>query len=124
MIADAEEYVDDDRIRKETIEIRNAADSALYTAERALTDMSDKTSQDTQALVKNHIEGLQQALQENDNKSIRDMTDALQKEIQNMGVAASSQPDNEMGTSPEQEDSGTADQTDDKDVVDAEFDES
>src|SRR5690349_11524746 len=47
MVREAESHAQEDRQRKEEIELRNSADSAVYQAERTLKDVGDKISSST-----------------------------------------------------------------------------
>lgn len=122
MVTDAEKYEDEDRNRKEGIEIRNTADSAIYVAERALEDLSEKADPDVKDEVANKIKALREELEGEDLQSIREATDDLQQEAQRMSTASydEPEPDAEMNDS-SQEDETTSDPADDEDVVDAEF---
>ena len=42
MVKDAESHADEDRRRREEVEVRNEADNAAYTAEKTLRDLGDK----------------------------------------------------------------------------------
>src|ERR687888_1340335 len=46
MVRDAEAHAEEDRRRREEVEVRNNADAAVYSAERALRDHGDKVSSD------------------------------------------------------------------------------
>ena len=120
MVTDAEKYEDEDRNRKEGIEIRNTADSAIYVAERALEDLSEKADPDVRDEVANKIKALREELEGEDLQSIREATDDLQQEAQRMSTASYDEPDADMNDS-SQEDETTSDTADDEDVVDAEF---
>ena len=71
MVKEAEQYADDDQKRKESIEIRNQADSAIYTAEKLIAENGDKITEDLKQNVHTAIDETRTALQnEEDNWGI------------------------------------------------------
>ena len=51
MVKDAESHAEEDRRRREEIEVRNEADNAAYTAEKTLKDVGDKVPADLKSEV-------------------------------------------------------------------------
>ena len=49
MVKEAQKFADEDRKRKEEVEIRNNADSALYQSEKMLRDLGDKVAADVKS---------------------------------------------------------------------------
>jgi molecular chaperone DnaK len=66
MIADAEQYAEEDRQRKEAVETRNQADGLVYTTERFLSENSDKIPADLKSEVEVDVEALKKALESDD----------------------------------------------------------
>jgi molecular chaperone DnaK len=124
MRKDAEAHADEDRMRKELIEARNAADNAVYTAEKTLRDLGEKIPADLKTKVEAESANVRKAMEGEDVDSIRQATDTLMSAVQQVGAAAYQQqpgpeaasppPGGEPGPGPESGDSG-------EDVVEGEF---
>ena len=122
MRKDAEAHAEEDRLRKEAIETRNNADSAIYTAEKTLRDLGDKVPAELKSRVEEEIGKVRQALEGDDTGQIRQATDSLMQVVQQIGTAAyqQSEPqagDGGTGAGPE---SGPDDESG-EDVVEGEF---
>jgi len=79
MIKEAEKYAEEDKKKKEAIEIKNKADSLVYQSEKMLSDLKDKLSQEDADKIKKEIDNVKKALEGNDTESIRKATDDLTK---------------------------------------------
>jgi molecular chaperone DnaK len=82
MVTDAE-----DAQRKEGVEARNIGDSAVYSAEKFISDNSDKLSDAQKAAVQNQIDVAKSALAGGDVAAIKAATGQLQKVMQETGAA-------------------------------------
>ncbi|MDP9445056.1 MAG: molecular chaperone DnaK [Actinomycetota bacterium] len=126
MIRDAEQYAEEDRQRREAVEIRNQADSAVYTTEKFLADNADKIPSDVKAEVENDVADLKKALETDDTDTIKSAAAKLAESSQKMGAAmyASAQAAGEGAPGGAATDAGTAGATAGEggdDVVDAEI---
>ncbi len=100
-IKEAEQFAEEDKIRKEKVEVRNQADSLVYQTEKTLKDLEGKVNPEDESKVKAEIEKLKKAL-ESDNlddmkKSIEDLTNAFQAISQAMYQQAQAQQDDVQG---------------------------
>nr|WP_309491914.1 molecular chaperone DnaK [Candidatus Hecatella orcuttiae] len=86
MIKEAEQFAEQDRKRKEEAEIRNAADSMIYTAEKTLGELGDKLSQDMKDRVQKAVGELKEALKGKEVDKIKAKTDELAKALQTAGA--------------------------------------
>jgi len=66
MMKDAESHAEEDKRRKEEIEVRNRADQAVYGAEKMLQDMGAKLASSDKAAVETAIEQLKSAISSSD----------------------------------------------------------
>lgn len=66
MVNQAEQYEEEDRRRKDEVEVRNTADSLIYTAEKTLAELSDKLNPELTDKVNTAITTLKAALEEKD----------------------------------------------------------
>jgi molecular chaperone DnaK len=86
LIKDAEQFADQDRKKKEEAEIRNNADSLVYTAERTKSDLVGKISPEDVAKVDAAVTELKNALASNDMVQVKAKSDSLQKVLQDVGT--------------------------------------
>ena len=119
MMADAEKYAEEDRQRREEAEVRNRAESLVYTTEKFLSENADKVPGDVKSEVESAIADLKKALEGTDTEAIKTASEHAAQVSQKMGTAiyaqsqaAASAQDGEAG--------GEADGHDD-DVVEAEI---
>ncbi len=87
MVRDAEKYREQDRRRKEEVEARNTADSAVYGAEKFLREQGDKVPSRMRSEAEAKIEALKSALQGGDVSAIRRHADELGRVMQQVGAA-------------------------------------
>ena len=92
MVQDAEKFAAEDEKRKDRIEARNNADSAVYTAEKTLRDLGDKVPAD----VKNEVEAkaaeLKGILETGSVEDLKRKTEDLGQSIQKIGASMYQQP--------------------------------
>lgn len=79
MIKEAEAHAEEDRRRKEEIDLRNNADSLLYTVQKTLDQLGDKIPQGEKEEVTRAMQELRDALKGQDINLIRQKMDALQR---------------------------------------------
>ena len=80
-IKDAEKYADEDKTRKEKVELQNQADTLIYTTEKTLKELGDKVSGDQKAKVEKAIEDTKEALKSEDAGRIKSAIEDLTKEM-------------------------------------------
>jgi len=85
MVRDAESHADEDRRRREEIELRNTADSMVYTAEKTLTEYGDKIPSDVKDEVQGKIAAVRSAMQSGNAQSMRTASDELSAALQKVG---------------------------------------
>jgi molecular chaperone DnaK len=78
MVKDAESHAEEDRKRKEEIEVRNNADSLVYQTEKTLGELGDKVPADTKTEVDAALEETKKALEGTDFDAIKAASDKLQ----------------------------------------------
>jgi molecular chaperone DnaK len=80
---EAELYAEEDRHRREDIELRNQADSMAYMAEKTLREQGDKVPADLKGEVEARVKAVRDALQGSDTDAVRramgDLSDTMQK---------------------------------------------
>jgi len=122
MRKDAELHAEEDRLRKELIEVRNNADNTAYSAEKVLRDLGDKVPADLKKQVEDRITRVRELQNSNDTEALRAATEELSQVLQQVGAAAYQQPGPVPETPGEHQepDSGPAPDSG-EDVVDGEY---
>ena len=105
MRKDAESHAEDDRKRRELIEVRNNADNTVYAAEKAMREFGDKVPDNIKTEVEKKVADVKKAAEGDDVAAIRSETEALGQVIQKIGGAVYEQqgqaaPAGEPGPNP------------------------
>ena len=82
----AEEFSEEDKKRKEEVELVNQADSLVYTVEKTIADAGDKIDSQTKEQVQSSLKELKEAIESKDQEKIKSGMDKLSKEIQEVGA--------------------------------------
>lgn len=101
MVRDAEAHAQEDRQRKEEIELRNRADSLAYQSERTLRDLGDKVSSSARSEAEDKIKAVRDALASNDMARVRTTMDDLEHTMQRIGQDVYSQAGAAAGAGPD-----------------------
>jgi molecular chaperone DnaK len=87
MMADAEKYAEEDRLRREEAEVRNRAESLAYTTEKFLSENTDKVPDDIKSEVQAAVADLKKSLEGTDTEAIRTASEHAAQVSQKMGTA-------------------------------------
>lgn len=87
MIKEAKEHEEEDRRKREEVELRNNADSLIYTTEKTLSELGEKLSQEQKEKVEAALKSLKTALEGKDGGKIKDEMEKLQRTLQEAGAA-------------------------------------
>jgi molecular chaperone DnaK len=87
MQREAELFADEDRKKRESIELKNTADSMAYQAEKTLRDNPDKVPADLKADVEAKIADVKAAVEADDADRMRTALDALSSSLSKIGEA-------------------------------------
>jgi molecular chaperone DnaK len=79
MVKDADSHGEEDRKRKETVEVRNGADTLLYTTEKTMKDLGDKVPDETRSTIEAASAEVRTALEGEDNDAIKAASETLQE---------------------------------------------
>lgn len=88
MVRDAEAHAEEDRRRRELIEVRNHGDSLIYTAERSMREVGDALDGLIRTEVQDKISALRAVLDSDDVNEIRNKAAELSVAMQKIGQAA------------------------------------
>ena len=119
MVKEAEQHREQDRQRKEEVEARNVADTAVYSAEKFLREQGDKVPSHLRSEAEAKIGALKNALQGGNVGDIRRQTDELSQMMQQVGAAMYQEAGPGASPPPGGEPPGDGDE----DVVEGEFSE-
>ncbi|MBI2185246.1 MAG: molecular chaperone DnaK [Thaumarchaeota archaeon] len=114
MVRESEQFSEQDRKKKEEAEIRNNADSLLYTAEKTKSDLKGKISKEQEETLDKALSELRQAVSGKDIDLIKQKTDQVAKVTQEIGTAAYQQAAQQAGQQQQQAQQpsgGSADQS-------------
>ncbi|MBQ6218338.1 MAG: molecular chaperone DnaK [Methanosphaera sp.] len=85
-VKEAEAHAEEDKKRQQEIEIRNNADSLVYTTDKTLEELKEQLSEDKQQLLKDQQAELKDAIEKDDLDLIKEKSDQLDKTIQQIGA--------------------------------------
>lgn len=83
----AQENAAEDRKRKEKIEARNKADSLVFTAEKSLKDLGEKTPSGLKGEIEAKIKEIRENLDNWDTEKLNQVTEELSQSLQKIGEA-------------------------------------
>jgi molecular chaperone DnaK len=86
MVKEAEQFEEQDKRTRKEAEIRNTADSLIYTTEKTLSDLSDKLPPEQKTKVQEALLGLKNALQSGGLAEISAKVEELRREVQEAGA--------------------------------------
>ena len=86
MQKDAEEHAEEDKKRKEEVDLRNEVDQLIFTTDKTLKDTKDKLSDSDRKPVEDALEALKKAQKDNNLDEMKEKKDALSKAAQDLAV--------------------------------------
>ena len=127
MVKEAEAHAAEDKAQKEAVDTRNAGDSLVYQAEKAVKDLGENADKALVEKVNAGVEKLKEALKGTDLEAVKKATEELQQPLYELSAAAYQQaqqaagaagaaPGADAGAS-----AGAESAPQDDNVVDAEF---
>ena len=124
MVREAESHAEEDRKRRESVDMRNEGDALVFRTEKLLKENADSIGEEIKAPVVEAVDKLKEALKGEDNDAVKAAIDDLNTKAAAMGQAmyAAAQAKNE--NSQQASESESSDQSGDgaqDDVVDAEI---
>ncbi|MEN8905891.1 MAG: molecular chaperone DnaK [Clostridiales bacterium] len=133
-VKEAEKFAEDDKKKKEDIEVRNNADSIVYQSEKTIKDLGEKIEEADKSKIETEINKVKEALKGTDNALIKSSTEELSKVFYEIsgkiyqqnpdaaaaaGGAAGFDPSNMGKEAPNQDESKKSDS--DENVYDADY---
>ncbi|PIR79343.1 MAG: molecular chaperone DnaK [Candidatus Levybacteria bacterium CG10_big_fil_rev_8_21_14_0_10_36_30] len=87
MTKEAEVNAEDDKKKKELIDVKNSADALIFTSEKSLKDAGDKVAEDVKKDIEGKITDLKEAIGKDEKEEIESKTQALSDALQKIGEA-------------------------------------
>ena len=119
MMKESENFAEEDKKRKEEVEVRNNADSLLYTSEKTKTDLGDKLSKDQTQKIDDAAAKLREAINGSDIEKIKAENEAFSKVLQEVGTVIYQQAAAAAQAAAQKPEDSSSES--DKKVVDAEY---
>jgi molecular chaperone DnaK len=85
LVRESEQFAEQDKKARDEAELRNSADSLLYTAEKTKADLKDKITADQTSKIDTAVTGLKDALAAKDSAQVKAKSDELTKVLQDIG---------------------------------------
>ncbi len=120
MVQEAEENAEDDKKRREEIELRNEADQLVFQTDKTLKDLGDNVSDEEKQKAEAVKDELKKALEDNDQEEIKAKKEALEQEVQALSMKLYEQAQQQAQDSG---DAAGAEGQQEDDVVDADYEE-
>jgi len=115
MKKEAEQFAEEDRKKREKIEVKNTADQAVYIAEKAIIDGGDKISEDIKKEIQEKVEALKKLKDGEDVDAIKSAVQDLGQSTQKIGQAMYGQEKQPGADSEQGPDSGAEENSKEKD---------
>lgn len=118
MRKEAEMHAEEDKKRKEEIEVINQADALVYTSERLFEDMKGKVDDSKIESVKKEIDELKKLLEEKKASEIKSKMEHINKKVQELSIELYEKVSKTQAETPPE---GNSEAPKDENVVDAEY---
>jgi molecular chaperone DnaK len=124
MVRDAEANADEDKKRRELVELRNQADSLIHSTEKNLAEHGDKVSAEEKQAIEDGLQALKEVKDQDSPSEIEAKTQTLLQASMKLGEAMyKAQAATEAGAGATDDGGANAAEADGAKVVDAEFEE-
>jgi molecular chaperone DnaK len=122
MVKDAEANKDADKKKRESVDVRNQADTLIHSTEKNLKEHGSKVSDAEKKAIEDASSSLKEALKGEDIEDIKKKTEALVQSSMKLGEAIYKSQQNAKPETDKEDDKDNKDKKD-NDVVDADFEE-
>ncbi|MCP5468818.1 MAG: molecular chaperone DnaK [Deltaproteobacteria bacterium] len=130
MVKDAESHAEEDKKRKEEIQLRNQADTLVYSTEKTIKENKDKIDSALITEIESTIADLKKAIEDKNSDTIKSGMDKLTEQSHKMAEqlykssqASGETPGDQAGAEANAGSEAKGEENKDEDVVDAEFEE-
>ncbi|HUU66764.1 MAG TPA: molecular chaperone DnaK [Methyloceanibacter sp.] len=123
MVQEAESHAEEDKRRRELVEVRNQAEALVHSTDKMLKDFGDKVASEDKAAVEAAVAELKTAAEGEDAEAIKQKVDAVAQASMKLGEAMYNASQGAAGGDGEAGPSADADGGSDEKVVDVDFEE-
>ena len=129
MVNDAEQYADEDKAKRESVEVKNQAETLIYSTEKSVSELGDKLPEEDKTKIEACTEQLKKSVESDDIEAIKSDIEALSQASHKMAeMLYSQQQETQESQDPEdgsdqQSDGEEKSGKEDEDIVDADFEE-
>ncbi len=129
MINDAEQFADEDKAKRESVEVKNQAETLIYSTEKSVSELGDKLPEEDKTKIEACTEQLKKSVESDDIEAIKSDIEALSQASHKMAeMLYSQQQEKQEGQDPgdgsdQQSDGEEKSGKEDEDIVDADFEE-
>ena len=128
MVNDAEQFAEEDKVKREGVEVKNQAETLIYSTEKSVSELGDKLPEEDKTKIEACSEQLKKSLETEDLDAIKSDLEALTQASHKMAELLYSQQAEEQTASAEHgnedaQDGEKKSAKDDEDIVDADFEE-
>ena len=123
MVKNAEKFAEEDKKNKEKVEIKNQADTLVYTTEKSLKEFGDKVSPDDKEKIEKAMNELKEKLKGDDIEAIKKAVETLTKASHKLAeeIYRTASQKKQAGGQKPQEESPEKEKKKDEDIVDADY---
>ena len=126
---EAEKYADQDKERKEQVQVRNELDSMVYQSEKQLGDLGDKAPEELKNKINDLLSDSKKVLENSDSTldDLKQAKDKLQKSFEELGQevmkhsGGNPMPESDSADESTKDESSSSSSKKDDDIVDADF---
>jgi molecular chaperone DnaK len=108
LIKESEQFSEQDKKKREEAELRNTADSLIYTADKTKKDLTGKITEEQTGKIDAAVTALKDALASNDMAQVKAKSEELQKVLQEIGTVVYQQAAAEAAKQQQQQAQGQA----------------
>ncbi len=123
MVKDAEAHAEEDKRKKEMIEVKNKADSLVYATQKSLKDFGDKISEDEKKEIEEAIEKTKKAIEDDSKEEIEKAMEELARKSHKLAEEAYKKAQAEGGGAQGESAAQSDGAKEEEDVVEAEVEE-
>ena len=129
MVNDAEQYADEDKAKRESVEVKNQAETLIYSTEKSVSELGDKLPEEDKTKIEACTEQLKKSAESDDIEAIKSDIEALSQASHKMAeMLYSQQQETQDSQAPgdegdQQPDGEEKSGKEDEDIVDADFEE-
>merc|ERR1712061_592593 len=85
MVRESEQYAQEDKTKRQTIDIKNQSESVIYQTRKQVSEFGDKLPQELKAQIDEEIKELETAIKSEDVEKMKERIEDFQKKLLKLG---------------------------------------